>query len=99
MYDDYAVNETLFHWQSQNAAGPDTPKGRSYINHIKNGKTILLFVRESKKDEFKNTAGYVFLGAGTLQRHYGSKPMSIEWKLSHPIPPYLWKEAAKLRVG
>ncbi|WP_198342330.1 DEAD/DEAH box helicase [Pedobacter psychrophilus] len=33
MYDDYAINELLFHWQSQNAAGPETSKGLSYINH------------------------------------------------------------------
>jgi hypothetical protein len=26
MYDDYAISETLFHWQSHNAYGPDTTK-------------------------------------------------------------------------
>jgi hypothetical protein len=30
---------------------------------------------------------------------YGSKPMSIEWELKVPMPHYLWKDAAKLRVG
>ncbi|TVR76542.1 MAG: DUF3427 domain-containing protein, partial [Chitinophagaceae bacterium] len=29
MYDDYAINEYLFHWQSQNSIGPETPKGMS----------------------------------------------------------------------
>ena len=33
MYDDYAVNERLFHWQSQNSTGTDTPKGKAYISH------------------------------------------------------------------
>jgi hypothetical protein len=33
MYDDYAISETLFHWQSHNAYGPETNKGLSYINH------------------------------------------------------------------
>ncbi|HMS67499.1 MAG TPA: DUF3427 domain-containing protein [Saprospiraceae bacterium] len=50
MYDDYAISETLFHWQSQNAAGPNTPKGKSYINHQETGKQILLFVREKNRD-------------------------------------------------
>jgi superfamily II DNA or RNA helicase len=99
MYDDYAINEILFHWQSQNSAGPDTPKGRSYINHVEEEKIILLFIREKNKDEFGNTMGYVFVGKGELRDYYGSKPMSIQWELSEPLPHYLWKDAAKMAVG
>lgn len=99
MYDDYAINETLFHWQSQNSAGPDTPKGISYIQHENNKKKILLFVREKNKDEYGNTMGYVFVGEGLLKDYYGAKPMSIKWELNEPLPHYLWKDAAKLRVG
>ena len=99
MYDDYAINETLFHWQSQNSAGPDTPKGISYIQHKEEDKIILLFVREKNKDEYGNSMGYVFVGEGTLKEYYGAKPMSIKWELNEPLPHYLWKDAAKLRVG
>lgn len=99
MYDDYAINETLFHWQSQNTAGPETPKGISYINHQKDEKIILLFIREKNEDEYGNTMGYVFVGEGQLREHYGAKPMNIKWELNEPLPHYLWKEAAKLRVG
>lgn len=99
MYDDYAISEQLFHWQSQNSAGPNTPKGLSYIKHKENEKYILLFVREQNKDEHGNTMGYVFIGKGELKEHYGEKPMNIKWALNEPLPTYLWKEAAKLRVG
>ncbi|WP_066223515.1 DUF3427 domain-containing protein [Formosa haliotis] len=99
MYDDYAVNELLFHWQTQNSARPDSGKGLSYINHKKTDKKILLFVREKAKNEFGNSNGYVFIGEGELKDHYGSKPMSINWELSEPLPHYLWKDAAKLSVG
>jgi hypothetical protein len=99
MYDDYAINETLFHWQSQNAAGPNTPKGISYINHQEDGKRIMLFVREKNEDEFGNTMGYVFVGDANLKEHYGAKPMNIKWELNEPLPHYLWKDAAKLRVS
>lgn len=99
MYDDYAINETLFHWQSQNSAGPETPKGISYLNHHQEEKRILLFVREKNKDEYGNTMGYVFVGEGQLREHYGAKPMNIKWELNEPLPHYLWKDAAKLRVG
>jgi len=99
LYDDYAISDTLFHWQTQNAASPEKGKGLSYINHKSNDKIILLFVRERNEDEFKNTMGYVFLGRATLLEYYGSKPMSIKWQLNEPIPPYLWKVSAKMATG
>ncbi len=99
MYDDYAINEYLFHWQSQNSASPETSKGLSYIKHQENNKIILLFIREKSKDEYGNTMGYVFVGEGTLRDYYGAKPMNIKWELNEPMPHFLWKDAAKLRVG
>lgn len=98
MYDDYAVTENLFHWQSQNSASPETTKGLSYINQEENNKTVLLFVREKAKDEFGNTMGYVFIGKATIENYSGAKPMNINWKLSEPMPNYLWKESAKLAI-
>lgn len=99
MYDDYAVNESQFHWQSQNSARPDKGKGLSYIQHKEEGKRILLFVREKSTDEFGNTMGYVFLGEGNIMDHHGEKPMSINWELLEPMPHYLWRDSAKLSVG
>lgn len=99
MYDDYAISERLFHWQSQNASRPDRGRGREYIEHKRNNKHILLFVREENKNEYKTTPGYVFLGKASYQTHYGAKPMSIHWELKEPIPGYLWQDANKLGIG
>lgn len=99
MYNDYAINENIFHWQSQNSSKPEIGKGLSYINHYKNNKKILLFVREKNTDEYGNTMGYVFLGSVNYQEHYGSKPMSINWKLKEPLPPFLWKSTVKMSIG
>ena len=99
LYQDYALNETLFHWQTQNAASPEKGKGLSYINHQNSDKRILLFVRERNEDEFKNTMAYVFLGDANFTEYYGSKPMSITWELKEAMPPYLWKDTAKMAIG
>ncbi len=99
LYEDYAISDTLFHWQTHNAASPDTERGLGYINHLKSGKRILLFVRERNTDEFGNTMGYVFIGDGSLTEYHGSKPMNIKWQLKEPMPPYLWKDSAKMAVG
>lgn len=99
LYEDYAISDTLFHWQTQNSARPDKGRGLSYIMQKELGKRILLFVRERNTDEFGNTMGYVFIGDGRITEHSGSKPMSIKWKLEEPMPPYLWKDSAKMAIG
>jgi len=99
MYEDYAVNETIFHWQSQNSTKPDSPKGLSYINHQKLAKTLLLFVRERNEDENGLTMGYVYVGPVRLQSFKGSQPMSITWELLNPMPPGLLNDSRKLAVG
>lgn len=99
MYNDYAVSELLFHWQSQNSAKPETGKGLSYIMHKELNKVILLFVREKAKDEYGNTMGYVFVGQANYKNSYGTKPMSINWELNEPLPHYLWKDSAKMSIG
>ncbi len=99
LYEDFAISEILFHWQSQNNVSDQSTRGKSYINHRVNGRKILLFVREKSVDEFGNSMGSVFLGEASFKGYYGSKPMSITWELKEPIPPYLWKDIAKMAVG
>lgn len=98
MYEDYSINEELFHWQSQNATSDTSPTGQRYINHKKMGSDVLLFVREFKKDEL-GTAPYTFLGTATYMRHIGNKPMSITWHLDDAIPAKYLKKTNKLVVG
>ncbi len=99
LYDDYAISEYLFHWQSQNATSPQSEKGLSYINQKGLDKKILLFVREQNDDEYGFTMSYVFLGDANFINSSGSKPMNVEWKLSEPMPAYIWKESGKLAIG
>ena len=99
MYHDYAINEQLFHWQSQNSTRPERGKGLSYIEHQQMGKRLFLFVREHSKDEYGSTMGFVNFGEVEYVSHHGSQPMSITWQLKTPMPHFMWKQAAKLAVG
>ena len=99
MYHDYAISPTLFHWQTQNSARPDSGKGLAYIQQKQTGKTILLFVREQAKDENGRTMGFVNFGPVDFVKYEGSQPMNITWQLAHPMPAYLWHDTAKLAVG
>ncbi|NLB34511.1 MAG: DUF3427 domain-containing protein, partial [Elusimicrobia bacterium] len=99
MYEDYAINETLFHWQSQSTTKEDSATGLRYINHRKTGNTILLFVRENRTNENNFAEPYHFLGSANYITHHGSKPMSITWRLHNPMPAYLWRKTSRLIVG
>ncbi|TVT34440.1 DUF3427 domain-containing protein [Marinobacter vinifirmus] len=99
MYHDYAINEQLFHWQSQNSARPDRGKGKDYIQHQAINKRLLLFVREQAKDEYGRTMGFVNYGEVNYVSHTGSQPMSITWQLRTPMPNFMWQQAAKLAVA
>lgn len=100
MYNDYSINEELFHWQSQSTTAEHTTTGQRYIHHRDQGSRVLLFVREFKTNRaFGGTESYSFLGIANYVEHNGSRPMNITWKLDRPIPAKFLKKTNKLAVG
>lgn len=79
-YHDYWVDESTFHWQSQNSTTPESKRGKELIEHQSKGIAIQLFVRERKLTGNK-AAPFTYHGPVTYARHKGSAPMSIEWRV------------------
>jgi superfamily II DNA or RNA helicase/HKD family nuclease len=98
MYQDYAINEHLFHWQSQSTTSPESPTGQRYIEHEARGYTVLLFGREDRKAG-DLSAPFSFLGPARYVTHAGSRPISITWRLEHPLAAKLLRRMARLAVG
>lgn len=94
LYDDYAINESLFHWQSQSQVAEGSETAKRYISHKKNNHKLALFVREYKQ-EYGLTSSFVFLGLVDYVRHYGSNPVSFVWRLHDEMPSYLVPRANK----
>lgn len=92
-YHDYAISPELFHWQTQNSAGPETKAGRRYCPDEHEGMKFYLFVREDK-DHL-----YCALGEGISIQAEGSKPMSITFRMVNKIPPFLFDRFSVLRAG
>lgn len=91
-YEDYAINEELFHWQTQNSVADGSNTLNRYINS--NGR-ISLFVRINRKEN-SQASPYIYLGEADYISHSGSKPVGIIWKLKHKIPAkYLEKMTKK----
>lgn len=94
LYEDYAINEKLFHWQSQSTTSVESLTGKRYLNHKNTNNKVVLFVRESQKKD-GITSPYVYLGECEYKRHTGSKPISIVWELEEEIPPNMINKANK----
>jgi superfamily II DNA or RNA helicase len=90
MYNDYAISERLFHWQSQSTTSSSSPTGQRYIS----GSKVLLFVREFNKVG-NVSQPFVCLGTARYVSHEGSKPMSIVWRLDAEIPAWFMRKAGK----
>jgi superfamily II DNA or RNA helicase/HKD family nuclease len=99
MYEDYLISHDRFHWQSQNTTSADSPTGQRYIRHREQGYTPLLFVRETRVIAPGFAAPYAFLGPCEYVSHEGSRPMSIVWRLRHPVPARLFRVMARQSAG
>ncbi|NEU62819.1 DEAD/DEAH box helicase [Paenibacillus sp. ALJ109b] len=97
LYEDYAINERLFHWQTQSRVSEHTATAQRYIHHRETGNRIALFVREYK-EEHGYTSPFVFLGEADYVSHEGNKPMSFVWRLWEEMPAKMVAVANKCIV-
>jgi hypothetical protein len=93
LYRDYAISPDLFHWESQSTTTEASPTGQRYINHRRDGSSVLLFVREYRTSRYGTTMPYMALGPATYVTHEGSRPMAITWRLHSPMPAELFEDA------
>ena len=97
-YNDFAINETLFNWETQNNVSPESQAGKNYINQT---QTMLLFVRQqdSFPEDKGRTMGYTYLGEVKLVKWQGARPMEIVWRLKTPMPASFFKIARHRAIG
>ena len=86
MYKDYAINGSLFHWESQNTTSVASATGRRYLDRQGHDSRILLFVRHSDLDEDGYTEPFMCLGQVDYVEHAGERPIAITWRLHREMP-------------
>ena len=94
LYEDYAINEKLFHWQTQSRTSVESPTAQRYINHRATNNKIALFVREYKERDGL-TSPFTYLGTCEYKSYTGNKPISFVWELHEEIPAKLINKANK----
>jgi superfamily II DNA or RNA helicase len=85
MYRDYAINQTLIHWESQSGTTEASPTGLRYVNHKQQNTHIALFARETSDER-----AFWCLGKANYVSHEGERPMAIKWQLEHRLPGDLY---------
>jgi superfamily II DNA or RNA helicase len=85
-YEDYAISAKQFHWQSMNKVKRASTEGQRIVQQPNNGWKFILFVRDSKKDEYDNTNGYYCLGPIDYHSSSGESPMNVIWNVENDIP-------------
>ena len=94
LYEDYAINEKLFHWQIQSRTSVESATAQRYINHSETNNKIALFVREyNERDGL--TSPFTYLGTCEYRSHTGNKPIRFVWELHEGIPARLINKANK----
>lgn len=89
-YHDYFIDNSHFHWQSQNRTSPENEKGQKVIRHISNQSDIHLFVRKHPKISGKG-APFYYCGKLIYISHSGSAPMDVDFELESPLPKALFE--------
>ena len=97
-YLDYAVNESLFHWESQNKATVDSQTGRRYINQGTSKHDVLLCIRESADAEVRAQT-FKVAGLADYVKHEGSAPIAVWWRLRTPLDLETYSVASAVRVA
>ncbi len=93
LYEDYAISQSQFHWQSMNKTRVASTEGQRIINQKDNGWKFVLFVRDSKTDEFGNTNGYYCLGTMDFNSSHGECTMNVGWDMHESIPGFVLEPA------
>ncbi len=88
-YRDYAISETLLHWESQSGTRANSPTGQRYQLHVAHGSTVLPFARLDRSER-----AFWLLGPASYVRHEGERPMAIIWRLKHALPGDLFARFA-----
>lgn len=93
MYRDYAISPELFHWESQSTTTEQSRTAQRYINHVSQGSSVVIFIRERVKAPNGTTAPYTCLGPVRYVRHRGERPLAIEWQLRERMPERIFAAA------
>jgi superfamily II DNA or RNA helicase/HKD family nuclease len=93
-YKDFALTKDIFCCDSQNKDSVDTVAGVRYINQRTSRHDVVIAMRE------KSDGGtFMIVGLADYLDHSGNNPISLKWKLRHPLDAESFMLAAAVRTA
>jgi len=99
MYHDYAINRTLFHWESPSGGTPSQPSISRYINHEAQGHRSAPLLYASVSSFELGTQPFYLLGPVTYVEHHGERPVSFTWRLPRAMPEDVFEIARSVAAA
>ena len=90
-YEDKFLGPDLFQWQSQNRTSQASKHGVAIKGHKEQKILVHLFVRRAKKVNSKSSP-FIYCGDVQFVEWTGNQPITVQWKLSQPVPNHLRSE-------
>jgi hypothetical protein len=87
-YEDKFLSADRFQWKSQNSTTQKSKRGQLLRHHVAKGLKVHLFVRRSKKIR-NQSAPFYYCGEVTFESWQDERPITINWRLSTPVPDRL----------
>jgi hypothetical protein len=84
-YDDRFLSPSEFQWQSQNQDSR-AGRGAKYQNRGAVDLHFHLFLRRTSRAEDGSTSPFLYAGVVRFDSWQGDNPITIRWRLDHPIP-------------
>lgn len=90
-YADRFISKDSFQWVSQNRTNRSKPSGQKIANHKQDGRAVHLFVRDQGKTPQGKAAPFLYCGDLEFIDWEGDEPITVQWKLLHPLSDTLLK--------
>ena len=87
-YQDRFLSDVDFEWESPARTKQGDEVGQEIIHHIRDGRSMHLFVR-TQNNEAGKTVPYTYCGTAELTEYENETPIRCRFRLAQPLPQEL----------
>lgn len=100
-YFDWAMDESIFHWETPNNWIQESGNGAKFLREIQEGVPVYLLVREKKHDEHGRTSSFWNFGRVKLIPNSveGQRPIKMQLELEKPLPVSIFRKSCMESVA
>ncbi|MGY0694954.1 DEAD/DEAH box helicase [Virgibacillus sp. FSP13] len=91
-YNDKLIDRDYFQWETPNNTSQKSERGKNIIFNNERRINLHIFIRKYREIEKNNVEPYIYIGKGNTVDYKNERPIEIQLKLEHTLPPQLYTE-------